>query len=508
MQGAKLSVGSLPGVEGMVRSCLASYDLELPGGVIVVGVSGGPDSLCLLHVLHSLKDEYRFGLHVAHLHHGIRGHDADADADAVRAIAADWHLPCSIERVHVPELSQKHGMAFEETARQARYSFLGRVAKATGARVIAVGHNADDQAETVLMHWIRGAGLAGLRGMLPVTSLAEYRMLGTVNYEPVESDICLVRPLLAIPRSEIEAYCAYHRLEPRFDRSNLDTTLFRNWLRHEVLPMLARHNPNIREVIRSSAQVLADDYELLRSVLLDAWTRLVHEETPEHIVLDLERWRALPASLQRSVVREAVQRLRRSLRDISFVHVESAVVVARRGSAGAQCTLPRGLVLTVEYDRLVLGAVDALPSLPDWPLLPEGCSALSLCVPGTTALPGSGWGLEAQIVSRSDLPCDWESNKERWRAFVDAHGVGSQVRLRVRRPGDRFQPLGMGGRSVKLSSFFTNRKVQRAVRDRLPLVVSDRGIAWVCGYHLDDAAAIRESTQKVLYLRFVRQDSC
>ena len=501
-------MGSVPGVEGVVRSCLEGYDLELPGEAIVVGVSGGPDSLCLLHVLHALKADYRFDLHVAHLHHGIRGDDADADADAVRAIAAEWNLPCSVELVDVPELSRKHRMAIEETARQARYSFLGRVAEATGSRLIAVGHNADDQVETVLMHWIRGAGLAGLRGMLPVTSLAEYRMLGALNCGPVDSDIRLVRPLLAVPRSEIEAYCVYHRLEPRFDRSNLDTTLFRNWLRHEVLPMLARHNPNIRNVIRSSSRVLADDYEMLRSVLLETWNRLVREETAERITLDLDGWRALPTSLQRATVREAVQRLRRSLRDLSFVHVENAVAVARSGSAGAQCTLPRGLVLTVEYELLVLGSMGVAPMLPDWPLLVEGCGALSLRVPGTTALPGSGWELEVQVLSRSALPRDWESNKERWRAFVDAREVGSQLWLRARRPGDRFQPLGMSGRTVKLSGFFTNRKVQRAVRDRLPVVVSDRGIAWVCGFHLDDAAAIRESTREVLYLRFVRQDSC
>ena len=499
---------SLPGVEELVRSYFADYDLVIPGEIIVVGVSGGPDSLCLLHVLHALKDEFGFDLHVAHLHHGIRGHEADADADAVRAIAAAWNLRCSVERINVPELSRKHRMAVEETARQARYSFLGRVAKVIGSRVIAVGHNADDQAETVLMHWIRGAGLAGLRGMLPVASLAKYRILGAPNRRPADADIRLVRPLLAIPRSEIEAYCAHHRLKPRFDRSNLDTTLFRNWLRHEALPMLARHNPNIRDVIRSSSRVLADDYELLRSVLLEAWNRLVREETAERIALDLDGWRALPTSLQRATVREAVQRLRRSLRDVSFVHVENAVSVARSGSAGAQCTLPRGLVLTVEYDLLVLGSKGVAPKLPDWPLLAKGCGVLSLRVPGTTVLPGSGWELEVQIVSRSALPRDWESNKERWRAFVDAREVGSQLWLRARKPGDRFQPLGMGGRSVKLSGFFTNRKVQRAVRDRLPLLVSDRGIAWVCGYHLDDAAAIRESTREVLYLRFERQDSC
>ena len=229
-----------------------------------------------------------------------------------------------------------------------------------------------------------------------------------------------------MPRSEIEAYCAFHGLEPRFDRSNLDTTYFRNWLRHEVLPLLASHNPNVRDVIRRSARVLADDYTLLRSLLLETWSRVAREETPDRIVLDLERWRALPTSLQRSTVREAVQRLRRSLRDISFVHVENAVEVARDGTTGDQSTLPQGLMLTLEYDQLVFGCAGAAPVPPDWPLLAAGCDSVPVGVPGITPLPESVWQLEISAVARAGLPRDWESNSDPWRAFVDADVVGSQ----------------------------------------------------------------------------------
>lgn len=476
------------------------------GEVVVVGVSGGPDSLCLLHVLHGLRTDYTFDLHVAHLHHGLRGAEADADADAVRALAAGWSLPCSIEGADVPELARRNRMSIEETSRRVRYSFLGRVARAIGSHCIAVGHNADDQAETVLMHWIRGAGLSGLRGMLPVTALGEWRLVETCDGDELFSDIRLIRPLLGVPRSEIEEYCADHGLVPRFDRSNLDRTYFRNWLRHEVLPMLASHNPNMREVILRAARVLADDYALLRSVLEETWTRVLCEETPERIVFDLAKWRALPASLQRSTVREAVHRLRRSLRDISFVHVENAVEVARVGAAGAQSTLPQGLVLALDYDQLVLGSEDAAPVLPDWPLLAEACGPIPVRVPGTMMLPTSAWQLETRLVGQSGLPSDWESNDDQWRAYVDVQEAGSRLWLRTREPGDRFQPLGMGGRTVKLSDFFTNRKVPRTVRDRIPLLVSDTGIIWVCGYQIDEGARIRASTKEVLHLRFVCAD--
>jgi tRNA(Ile)-lysidine synthase len=343
--------------------------------------------------------------------------------------------------------------------------------------------------------------------MLPVTPLADYRLVQAGNSDSPASDVRLIRPLLQVPRAEIEAYCAYHGLVPQFDRSNLDRTYFRNWLRHEVLPLLASHNPNIHEVIHRSARVVADDYELLRWVLTKAWGKVVCEETSERIAFGLDAWRGLPVSLQRSTVREAVKRLRRSLRDVSFVHVENAVEVARSGPTGAQSTLPGGLVLTLEYDRLVLASAGAAPMLPDWPLLATGSDPVPVNVPGIVLLPGSAWLLDVQVIATSRLPRDWEANRDRWRAFLDASEAGRRLMLRTRKDGDRFQPLGMGGRTAKLSDFLTNRKVPHAVRDRLPLLVSEAGIVWVCGQRPDERARIRASTKEVLLLRFVREAS-
>ena len=160
-----------------VRRTIEQHDLLVPGDGIVVGVSGGPDSLCLLHVLLHLRDEHRLRLHVAHLNHGTRGADSDADAEFVARLAAEWGVPATVERQDVPALARAHGLAFEEAARRVRYAFLARVSEEVGACKIAVGHNADDQAETVLMHFLRGAGPAGLRGMLPLTPLTDYRLL-------------------------------------------------------------------------------------------------------------------------------------------------------------------------------------------------------------------------------------------------------------------------------------------------------------------------------------------
>jgi tRNA(Ile)-lysidine synthase len=489
-----------------VRESIERHHLLSAGETVVVGVSGGPDSLCLLHVLCRIRAEYGLHLHVVHLHHGLRGAEADADADFVEALAADWDLPCTIGRADVSSLAREHGMAVEEAARRARYSFLSRVAEAAGAYTIAVAHNADDQAETVLMHWIRGSGLAGLRGMMPSVLLGDYRLLEGFSgaSQPLTSipDLRLIRPLLEVARTEVEAYCDFHELTPRFDRSNLDTTYFRNWLRHEVLPLLAQHNPNVREVIRRSAWVIADDYALLRSLLEEAWSEVVLHETAGKIVFDIEQWRSLPTGLQRSTLREAIHRLRRSLRDINFLHVENALRVACDGSTGAKATLPRGLILSVEYDHLTLASADAVPSLPDVPLLPAGTAPFLVAVPGTTALPQSSWLLEMQELDRMSLPADWEANADPWRAFLDADEAGSALWLRTRQAGDRFHPLGMSGRTVKLSDFLTNQKVPHSMRDRLPLLVGEQGIMWVCGQRIDERARVWSETRLVLSMHF------
>jgi tRNA(Ile)-lysidine synthase len=485
-----------------VRGTIDGHGLLLRGETVVVGVSGGPDSLCLLHLLCRLRGEYDFGLHVAHLHHGLRGPDADADAAFVAKLAASWHLQHTVEETDVAEVANQHGLAVEEAARRARYAFLGNVAAAIGARAIAVGHNADDQAETVLMHWLRGSGTAGLRGMLPLTRFSDFRLLDPADVAPGLAGLRLIRPLLETPRTEIEAYCARHHLEPRFDRSNLDTTYFRNWLRHEVLPLLARHNPNVREVIRRSARVMADDHDLLRSLLQDIWPSVILHESDEQIVFDLVAWRGLPTSLQRSTLREAIHRLRRSLRNINFIHVENALLVARDGTTGKQATLPGNLALTLDYDRFIVGCVGAVATLPDWPLLPSDSIPLPVELPGDTPLPDCDWTLRVSAVHRTDLPPDWSANDDPWRAFLDVTATGRKTWLRTRRLGDRFQPLGMGGGTVKLADFLTNEKVPRAIRDHLPLLVNEAGLVWVCGLRVDERARVSERTEEVLVVRF------
>jgi tRNA(Ile)-lysidine synthase len=513
----------------MVRKEIEHQHLLEPGTTIVVGVSGGCDSLCLLHVLRRLCSEKDWSLHVAHLNHCLRGADADEDMVFVALRAIDWELPCTVQAIDIRTIAQLRRLSIEETSRQVRYGFLANVARHVGARAIAVGHHADDQSETVLMHFLRGAGLAGLRGMSSAVDLDNLHMINNRHVpSSTSSKIRLVRPLLSVRRTEIEAYCQTHNLSPRFDRSNLDTSFLRNRLRHELLPLLETYNPNIKALLRRTAQVAAADHDLFTNILSDAWTQTVTEERQDAISFNLARWRALPLALQRATLRHAAFRLRPRLRDVGFVHVENALGVAATGSTGARVTLPQRLCLTVDYQTLRLADIAEDVSLPHWPLLWID-ERIPVTIPGATVLPdesnpartrapqddsqkstgSSGWRLET---------CRWQgprknalTNPDRWTAYLDADQLGPKPALRRRRPGDCFQPLGMKGQGIRVSDLMINVKIPRRWRDHIPLLVHARPgsdgveeIAWVVGWRIDERVRITASTRHVVRLRWRR----
>jgi tRNA(Ile)-lysidine synthase len=481
-----------------VRQTIDRHGLLAGGGMVVVGVSGGPDSLCLLHVLNRLREDYRIELHVAHLDHRIRGLESKEDAAFVARLAEEWGLLATIEARDVPQLARESKLAIEEAARQARYSFLAQVALAVGAKRIAVGHNADDQTETIVMHWLRGAGLAGLRGMLPQADLGEMRLEAAwPDHPPLH--LHLIRPLLETSRAEIEAYCLEHGLKPRFDHSNLDTTYYRNRLRHELIPYLESYNPNIREVLRRSAQVISDDYDLLQAELERIWPTVVSSGSSEAITFDLERWRALPTSQQRSTLREAVHRLRRSLRNINWIHIENALWALRAKPAGTQVTLPQGLMLTIGYGDFTVADEGYVPEV-DWPLLLA--ESLPVAVPGVTELPDSDWCLEATIIEWEEFSGEHLDNPDPWQAFLDYEKAGSELVLRRRWSGDRFRPLGLGGHEKSLHTFMIDHKIPRSLRDFVPIVASPQHIVWVAGWRVDERAKVTGETERVLHLAF------
>ncbi len=487
-----------------VAAYIHQHALLRSGDAVVVGVSGGPDSLCLLHLLLQLAPQMHLRLHAAHLNHALRGDESDADASHVETLAQAWGIPCTLARVDVQAVAIKHRLSLEEAARQARYAFLANVAQQVGAAHIAVGHHADDQAETVLMHFLRGSGVAGLRGMLPRMPLSDYRALSE-RAGGVDTELILVRPLLGVRRAEIETYCAKHALEPRTDRSNADTTIHRNRLRHELLPILRHINPAIDEVLAHTADVMAGDFETLAEATQSALSRVEIDAASEpakagnEVHYWLAEWRRLPIGLQRATARAAVVRLRRSLRDINWEHIDAAVRIGREGKTGDSATISAGLALTVGYDVLRIGPEDATtPGLG-----PQVQEPLSLSAPGATDI-GRGWRVAVELLTAADVAQAYGVNADTWTAYLDADAVGSQLALRPRQPGDRFQPLGLGGHSARVNEFMINAKVPAADRAAWPLLIGAAGIAWLCGLRVDTRSAIGPATQRVWRVRFER----
>jgi tRNA(Ile)-lysidine synthetase-like protein len=478
-----------------LRAAFAGHAMAAPGDLVVVGVSGGPDSLCLIHVLHWLRGELGIALHVAHLDHMLRAESA-AEAEFVAALARGWGLP--ITRAKVDVRAQAMGANLHAAGRLARYHFLAQVAHAQGARAVAVAHHADDQAETVLMHLLRGAGSTGLRGMRPVVPWEEWGMgdgewkMEAASQPPTPNpQPLLIRPLLQVTRAEIEAYCIAHGLEPLRDASNDDLRSTRNRIRHELLPQLIEYNPHIVAALRRTAAISADEQDLLERLLAAAWPTLVHER-PGAADFDGATWRALHPALQRLALRRAYARLT-SAETLGMEHVELGRT-AVAGGVGGRAELPGGVVLTVGYQGFTLGAP---PVLQEPQLLGE---SIALPEPPCQAELAVGWTIEASEAEFAPL-----GNGARLleQAEFDANRIAGPLIVRRRRPGDRFRPVGAPGRR-RLQDMFVDAKVPRALRAAWPVVTDGDAIVWVPGLRAPAEFVATATTRRVLRLRIVR----
>jgi tRNA(Ile)-lysidine synthase len=486
-----------------VLEFIKNQQLIRPGETVVIGLSGGPDSLCLAHLLLSIRQDYPFRMIAAHLNHQLRGPAAAADADFVADYCGQQGLECKIESRPVEKLAREHHLSIEEAARIARYQFLGAVAKENEAHKIAVAHHRDDLVESVLMHFLRGSGLSGLRGILPSTPLGELRLEFAANEiigaKPDDNyvDIDLIRPLLATPREAILDYCREMALEPRFDRSNLDMTYFRNRIRGELLPLLESYNPQIRPVIYHLAQVAAGDVDVLQQAAALAWDEVVIPGDESEILFDLEKWRALPLGLRRSLLREAVHRLQRELRDIDFVHIEQAMRVAMERPTGSRAVLPHGMELCVSYDRLLI--YRRQPSLPDTLLLLRQSAAYPVPFPGESRLEND-WFIRAELLDHDEWLDEKIRDASPWEIYLDAEALSGELRLRRRREGDRLKPLGMGGQSKRINELMINEKIPAAWRPYYPLLEDEKRILWLCGVCLAEDTRVRPETKRILHL--------
>ncbi len=472
---------------------------------ILVAVSGGQDSVCLLHILAGLREELGITLHVAHLDHLLRGAESKADAQFVAQLACQLGIPATVEQRNVKTYQAEKRLSLEEAAREVRYTFLAEVARSTGANCAAVGHTADDHIETVLMHLLRGTGTKGLRGLQPVS-----------QWQSSGLGITVIRPLLSISRQETESYCHDHHLAYMTDASNLSLSPLRNRIRHQLLPLLQSYNPGVNEALLRTARIAGDDFEFLAGEGARLWGGIARRQG-DTIILDREGFAALPPALQRYLLRTAIEGLLGSLKDIETRHIEE-IMAALVKPAGKRLSLPGGLFFAIDYTQYHLGK-DPVSQSP-FPVLGN---ETELKIPGETLLPG--WRVEASILNspasgkpegadapsgkKIPLPLDEEKGTKglglvsSFTAYFDLDKAGGKVTVRCRQPGDRFQPLGMS-QPKTLGEFMIDAKIPNAWRRQIPVVCSPEHIIWVVGWRIDDRVKVTEETKKMLRLEFRR----
>lgn len=456
---------------------------------VIVGVSGGPDSLCLMSVLR--KAGYR--VVVAHFNHKLRP-DSDADANIVEQTAARLNLVSVVQNGDVRAFADSQKLSIEESARIMRYRFLMEQARYFHAQAVAVGHTADDQVETVLMHFIRGAGLAGLKGM-------NYRTI--INM--FDSEIPVVRPLLDMWREETIVYCAANGFRPRHDPSNASLDFFRNRLRHLLIPTLESYNPRFREVVWRTSRSLAGDYEVLTDAVNDVWKECVVQEHADFIAFASAALSRRSVGLQRNLIRRAMEHLHPYDADVSYATLERATNFIADPDVHGRVNLPNDLHLRREGTLTYVVRGDVTLPVERWPQMPEQENTIPIQVPGTVTLAG-GWKLHCERWNIALLALEQaRSNDDPFQVWLDAQELASDaLELRVRREGDRFEPLGMDGHEMKLSDFFINVKLPQRARDRWPLLCLGERVIWVAGYRPAHPFRLTESTRQALYFSMTR----
>ncbi|MCF7875428.1 tRNA lysidine(34) synthetase TilS [Candidatus Bipolaricaulota bacterium] len=453
-----------------IKNFLKDHSIE--GNSLLVAVSGGVDSTVLLDCLVKLGADYSLDLTVAHLDHGLRGGDSRGDLEHVREKAGNLGLKCITERRPVRKKIKDQNLSLEEAARKIRYDFLRETAEKTGADFVALGHNRNDQAETVLMHLLRGCGLRGLSGMKEVSG----------NY---------IRPLLRSSRSEILDYAESNELEYRKDKTNKDTTYFRNKIRHDLLPELEKnYNRRIVDHLVQTGKLAREAQSYFEQKV---------EEISAGILISEEQGKCFSRTellkhhryIQKKIIRKFIRDVKGNLKDINTIHVKEIIDKIRNEPARTRLDLP-GVVFKLSRDRACF--------------FHEFINSQSKDYYYETTPDGS------LVIEEADLEIRFELNKnpegissddfssDNLTEVVDWSKVEQPIIVRNRNEGDKFVPLGMEG-TKRLKDFFIDTKIPYEERNGVPLVCDDSGIIWVVGHRIDDRYKLDKFTNEALLMK-------
>ncbi|MGD9234342.1 MAG: tRNA lysidine(34) synthetase TilS, partial [Desulfobacterales bacterium] len=468
-----------------VERTIETYGMLEPKDSVIIGVSGGPDSVALLHVLFLIASRFSLKLGVAHLNHCLRRNDSDKDAQFVEVLAKKYDLPCYTHKKDVLKYQIENKLSLEEAARRVRYTFLNNVADTMQYNKIAVGHHSDDNAELILMNLFRGSGTQGLSGIPPVR------------------DHKIIRPLIELNRSELIAFLSQNKLEYVSDESNTDTKYLRNRVRHDLIPLIkTAYNPNISETLNRLSSIIRSEEEWIDDVVHPFYEKTLLGVQKNCIILSVSMLNRYHPALQRRIIRTTIEKIKGDLRRIRFVNVNSVIGLIEKGSAYGKVDLPDRI--KIQRDR------DALH------VFKERRTSYGVSKRGNQS---DTFTFEYQIeklgsVFIREIGATIKFTEMRLKKVFDYRYTGQHTGffdkdilrfpmiIRNFRPGDAFKPLGVGG-TQKLKKFFIDKKVPRSERIKCPILLSRGKIIWVVGHRIDESVKVMPSTRNVLKIELL-----
>lgn len=451
-----------------VKKTIKKYRMLESGDRVIVGVSGGPDSMALLYALNQIKEKYNLVLKVAHLNHGFRGEEAQREAQFVEEMAQKLELPFEVKAFDVPAYKKKSSLSSQEAARVIRYQFLEDVRKKFNAKKIALGHNANDQAETLMMWLLRGTGVKGLSGIPPVREGG------------------IIRPLIETTREEIEVYLKEREIPFVIDSSNQKTDYLRNRLRHELLPLLEEHyNPQLVKSLVQTASILRREDEYLENIAKDLLKEIVVSKDSRSVVIDSKGLLALPSVIQMRCVRGVLEQVKGDLRRISSTHIYDIIKIVSNDKPHRVLKLPEGIRVEKSYNHLTVTLHQTAPP----PFYYQFTS-----LPDQVSIEEIGREMRFETLEGGDHLIDKENLD---LAYLDEGEVLMPLTIRNAKPGDRFQPLGMKGEK-KIKDFFIDEKVPLKERKRIPMLFFGDLLGWVGGMRINHRLRVTKGTRKIL----------
>ncbi|MBI4685097.1 MAG: tRNA lysidine(34) synthetase TilS [Nitrospirae bacterium] len=456
-----------------IKATIKKYSMLSEGDKVLIGLSGGADSVCLLHLLNQLKDELKFSIYALYIDHGLRPDEIPKEIAFCKNLCKDLEIPFITRPINVRAYAQEHGLNKQEAARELRYKTFEDIAFEKNANRIALAHNADDQAETFFMRILRGSGQKGLSGIPPVRGK-------------------IIRPLLETERYEIEKFLVQSAEHPTpdakllfiVDSSNLKTDYFRNWLRLSVMLEFKKQNPELVRTISKISDIIRQEDNYLELIVTKTLMKLIPKKTDKTIELFLVPLETMDKVILRRVLRRAVDAVK-GLKGIQFVHIEDTIELIKQGQSGDRLYLPKGIRVIKGYSTLIITSEP-----------PVTLSTYTLDVPGELTLKESGIVIRSSFSEPQDTRYEAQGKEA---AVFDADKVRLPLIVRPRKEGDFFYPAGFGKRK-KLQDFFVDEKVPRDERDRIPIVLSGEDIIWIAGYRADERFKVTDNTKKILLL--------